>query len=268
MLLMGSTGIAGREILQALRKNAIAPHCPTRRDGVDALRPETLRNCCDGTDIVVSAMGGSVLLTAPERRPYRITNTLANRNLLAEAKRAGARRFIYVAAHTEPGYRQTAYVHSHEAFVEDLKSSGLAYTVLRPTAIFPALQPFLNFARRGVVPLIGSGFAKTNPISAEDVARAAVEYLSDGPTEFAIGGPEVLTRRGIAELAAEKARRRPVYISAPAFVARANGRITGVFHPRLGELIESAAAVSVTDCIAPAYGTKPLGGYFEALASA
>jgi uncharacterized protein YbjT (DUF2867 family) len=193
---------------------------------------------------------------------------VANRNLLAEAQRAGVRRFLYVAAHAQPGYAGTAYIRSHEAFVGELSQSGLSFTILRPTAIFDALRPFCDLARKGVVPLIGDGSAKTNPIAARDVATAAVECLERGPSYLSLGGPDVVTRRRIAEMAAEAARKKPFYLSAPAAVARFNGRLIGAFNPRLGELIEFAAAVSTQDCVAPAYGHLRLASYFAKLASA
>jgi len=103
VLLAGSTGVIGREIAKALRQQRHELVCPLRVSGVDALRPETLRGLCDGVDIVVSAMGGSVALGAPEWRRYAVTNTEANRNLREEALRAGVRRFVYVGAHAQPG---------------------------------------------------------------------------------------------------------------------------------------------------------------------
>jgi uncharacterized protein YbjT (DUF2867 family) len=268
VLVAGSTGVIGREIATALRRLRHELVCPIRVSGVDALRPETLRGVCDGVDVVVSAMGGSVALDAPERRPYSVTNTEANKNLLAESLQAGVPRFVYVAAHSQPGYASTAYMRSHEAFVEELAKSGLSFTALRPTAIFNALAPFIGFAKKGFIPLIGGGSPKTNPISARDVARAAIENLEEGPPNVSVGGPEILTRRGIAELAAAAAGKRPMYMKAPAAIARMNGRVIGVFQPRLGQLIEFAAAVSTQDCIAPVFGTDRLADYFNALAIA
>jgi uncharacterized protein YbjT (DUF2867 family) len=265
ILLAGANGVIGTQIASLLRSQGHELHCPTRAQGVDALLPQTLAGLCDGIEIVVSAMGGSVSLSAPERRSYSVTNTTANSHLLAEARRAGVRRFLYVAAHTQPGYAETAYIRSHEAFVGQLRQSGLSYTALRPTAIFDALAPFVDFARKGVVPLIGDGSARTNPISARDVARAANENLKDGPTDVALGGPDILTRRQIAELAA--GTRKPLYLSAPPLIARMNSRLVGAFHPRLGELIAFAAAASTNECVAPQYGQDKLADYFTRLLS-
>lgn len=261
ILIAGSTGAIGREIAALLQEDGNTLRCPTRRTGVDALQPETLHGLCDDVDVVVSAMGGPVSLSASERRPYAVTNTVANVNLIAEACRAGVRRMVFVAAHKGPGYDQTAYIRSHEAVVERLASAPLRYTTIRPTGVFTALAPLADFARRGFVPLIGDGSARTNPIHAVDVARAVVEHLEDGPANVSIGGPDVLTRRGIAEVAAEALR--PRFVSMPAPVARFNARLAGLFNPRVGELMAFAAAVSVVDCVAPTYGRERLADYFR-----
>lgn len=111
------------------------------------------------------------------------------------------------------------------------------------------------------MPLIGDGSARTNPIHPLDVARAVRDHLEDGPLDVPIGGPEVLTRRGIAETAA--VAMRPRFVSMPVSVARFNARLAAFFNPRVGELMAFAAAVSVVDCVAPPYGRERLADYFR-----
>ncbi len=211
-------------------------------------------------------MGGSVALSGRERRPYAVTNTQANRNLIAEALRAKVGRFVYVAAHKQPGYEGTAYMQSPEAVVEELRDTKLRHTVIRPTGVFTALTPFVDFARMGCVPLIGEGSARTNPIAASDVARAVVENLVDGPISVSIGGPEILTRRGIAEAAAKAIGKEPFFLSMPVGLARFNAKAARIFNPRVGELMAFAAAVSVVDCVASVYGSQRLEEYFARIA--
>jgi uncharacterized protein YbjT (DUF2867 family) len=155
---------------------------------------------------------------------------------------------------------------AHEDVVSAIRASGLSYTILRPTGVFTALAPYVGFARKGFVPLIGDGSAKTNPIHPADVAAAAIENLHEGPESVSLGGPEVLTRRGIAEIAAFATGKQPHYLSAPLWVARLQSRVIGVFDRRMGELIEFAAAVATNDCVAPAHGTQRLLDYFTHLA--
>ncbi len=222
-----------------------------------------LEGACDSIDTVFSALGASVALNAPESRCYREVDTAANLNLIADARRAGVRRFVYVAAHVGQGYAHTAYIRAHEEVVEALRGSGLSYTVVRPTGIFTALDDLAGMARRGFGVVIGSGEARTNPVHPLDVAELCVDCLNSGPLEISIGGPEILSRRQIVEKAFEAVGRQPRIWSVPAGIMRFGGKVCGLTNPRKAELLEFAAAVSVSDGVAPAAGRRYLLDYFR-----
>jgi len=133
---------------------------------------------------------------------------------------AGVKRFLYVSVHLEAGYRQTAYIQAHEEFVDALRRSGLNYSVIRPTGIFAAFGDFVNLARKGLTTVIGDGRARTNPVHQADVAGKLLENLESGPTELSVGGPEVFTRREIAELAFAVIGKRPRVLPVPAAAFR------------------------------------------------
>jgi uncharacterized protein YbjT (DUF2867 family) len=221
----------------------------------------------EGINTVLSALGASVGADHPEKRSYRQVDFLANVKLLEAARAAGVRRFLYVSVHIEAGYRDTAYIRAHEEFVEVLRGSGLSYTVVRPTGIFPALSDLVRLARRGLGTVIGDGRARTNPVHQQDVAEALVEHLASGPAEISVGGPETWTRREIAELAFHVLGKRPRLIHVPAGAFRAGAKMVGLWNPRLGELLDFAAAVSTTDCVAPTVGRLRLEDYFRAIAN-
>jgi len=221
----------------------------------------------EGIDTVVSVLGGSVAADHPEKRSYRAVDFLANIKLLEAARAAGVRRFLYVSAHIEAGYRDTAYIRAHEEFVEVLRRTGLSYTVVRPTGIYPALSDFVRLARRGLGTVIGDGRSRTNPVHQQDVARTLVDLLDSGPAEISVGGPETLTRREIAELAFHVLGKQARIIHVPARVFRAGAKVVALWNPRLGELLDFAAAVSTTDCVAPARGRLRLEDYFRTIAN-
>lgn len=285
ILVAGASGVVGREVLQLLTgaghqvralSRSEANAAPVRALAADvrlgdATRPETLTGLCDGCDVVFSALGGSVAMKHPDRRSYLAVDLEANRSLLAEARRAQAERpprFVYVSLHTEPGYADTAYVRAHEAFVDELRRSGLPYAVVRPTGIFSALADLVEMARRGAVPVVGSGAARSNPVHERDVAEACVEaILSPDPAlEIEVGGPQILTRRQMAELAFQAIERRPRVLPVPALLMRLAAALVGLFDRRRGELFAFVARVSTTDCVAPQRGRRRLGEFFEGLA--
>ena len=233
-----------------------------RADATDAL---AILGACDGIDAVISCLGASVSPSAKEKRSFLAVDTVANRNLIAEAKRAGVRKFVYVAAHVSPGYADSAYIRAHEAVVAELAASGLDYTVIRPTGIFSAFGDFVKMARMGMAMVVGDGSARTNPVHPADVAQACLDGLTPGSREVGAGGPDILTRREVVETAFRVVGKTPRIAAVPAAMFRGSARLAGLFNPRLGELFEFVTAVSLTDGIAPAAGTKRLEDYFREL---
>jgi uncharacterized protein YbjT (DUF2867 family) len=219
-----------------------------------------------GIDAVVSSLGAPVTLNSREKRPYREVDLQGHKRILDAARAEGVRRFLYVSAHVEPGYRHTAYIRAHEEFVNALRLSGLSYSVIRPTGIFTAFNDFVNLARRGLTTVIGDGRARTNPVDQVDVAAKLLEYLDSGPGEISVGGPETFTRREIAELAFTVLGKRPRVLRVPVLAFRLGAKVVGLANPRLGELLEFVAAVSTTHCVAPSVGRLRLEDHFRRVA--
>lgn len=278
LLVAGATGIIGRAIVaqaaaagyrvRALSRDAARAEV-LRAAGheafvADATVPGALDGSCEGIDIVISAMGASVHPRAAERRSYFDVDRTANLNLIEEARARGVRRFVYVSVFQADGYDHTSYIRAHEEVGAALRHSGLDFGLLRPTGAFSAFDPLLPAARRGFGIIIGSGSARTNPIHPDDVAAAALDLARSGEKERAVGGPEVLTRREIVELACRAAGRRARVFSVPTKATLMLGRAARRRSPRLCELIEFVTAVSVTNCVAPAVGTRRLADWFEA----
>lgn len=235
----------------------------------DARCPESLEGACEGVGAVVSALGASLALryTAPGAT-YRDVDLRANLNLLAEARRAGVRKFVYVSVCGAEGLRGLGYVDAHEEFVAALAASGVAYAVVRPTGFFYVFEEFLKMAARGRALIIGSGRARTNPVHEADVARACADALEGDARELCAGGPEVFTRREIAELAFEAVGARPKITSLPPGLMRAAIKPLKLFDRRLYDLLDFGTAVSTTDVVAPLYGARRLAEHFRRLARA
>jgi uncharacterized protein YbjT (DUF2867 family) len=164
--------------------------------------------------------------------------------------------------------RQTAYVQAHERFVHTLAASGLEYCVVRPTGVFAFFLELLAAARRGPLPALGHGLARTNPIHEDDVAKACVEALSEERRQFPVGGPETFTRARLLEMMFEAHGRLAKLRSIPPWLLSASAKLMSPWQPRLAGLIEFGLAVSQTDVIAPVYGTRRLGDYLRTAARA
>jgi uncharacterized protein YbjT (DUF2867 family) len=276
ILVAGATGGLGREVVRELRARGHVVRAlvrtPTRAEGLgadevhcaDALDVQALRGACEGVQRVFSCLGASVSPSAPGRRSFLAVDVPANTHLLAEARRAGVARFVYVSVFHARERLDIAFNRAHEEVVDRLRASGLDWGVVRPTGFFSALAEAVDMAERGALPELGDGLARSNPIHEADLARVCADVLAQhGPTEVDAGGPEVLTRRQMAELAFA-ALGRPVRLRrVPAGAARAAGWLLRPFHPRLAQMAAFVNAIHHQDLIAPVRGQRTLGDYFR-----
>lgn len=277
VLVAGATGAVGRHAVQlllaaghsvrALSRKPVRP-APTASYevlGADLTRPETLAGVCAGIDAVIACAGASRQLdTLTQRSGFLTVDLQGNRHLLAEARRAGAARLVYVSLAGAAALLGTEYAEAHERFAEELAASGIPFAVVRPTECFQAFAVYGRMARAGIVPFIGSGLSRTNPIHEAEVARACVEALARPEESRMIGGPETFTRHRLAEMAFDAIGQPPRLLSVPPALLRAAVFLGKPFHPRLSAALDFGLWASQVDLVAPAYGTRRLGDYLRA----
>lgn len=275
ILVAGATGQLGRHVVRGLLDRGAEVRVLTRDAAraaalgasdvhvADALKRGALTGACEGVDAVFSCLGASVALKlGAGRRGYPKVDVPANLALLEEARRAGTRGFVYTAARVVPETAALPYFAAHETVARAVLDFG--GHVLRPTAFFSALGAFVDMARRGPLPVFGDGTARSNPIDDRDLAAVAVRTILDGgPREQDLGGPEVLTRREMAELAFAALGKPPKIRTMRPWLASYARVVLWPISPRLSQLVGFAAAVSLRDIEAPAVGTRRLGDYLR-----
>jgi uncharacterized protein YbjT (DUF2867 family) len=279
VLVAGAAGHLGRHIVGALTRRGYRVRVLTRRPAAapvagvaemvvgDLLRPATLPPACVDVDAVFSCAGASLdVRRLSDRCSFTAVDHHGNRALLEAALAAGVRRFGYVSLFGGAELERTEYARAHEQFVRDLRASGCASTVIRPTGFFHTFDEIFRMARGGRGLVVGTGEARTNPIHEADLAEACADAFAAGRSELSIGGPETLTRAEIVRCALIAAGRRPrlTHLSPRLFAASAAA--TRALHPRLSALLAFGAAVSVVDVVAPAYGSRRIDSYFRELA--
>ncbi len=278
ILVAGATGTLGRAAVGQLKEQGdfvrgLGRYVPTLRplpldetfEG-DLTNPESLEGCCDGVDTVLSCAGASMRLdTWGDRTSFTAVDFAGNRNLLAEAQRAGVGRFVYVSLHAAERLLRTEYALAHEGFVALLRRSGVPFTVIRPTGFFGFFGEILRMAQKGQGVVIGSGAPRTNPVHEEDVAAVCAEAVRGGEAEISVGGPDTFTRREIVELAFDVVGKRPKVRSVPPWLFRGLVAPVRLLNPRIHALMAFGAAVSTIDVVAPAVGRRDLRTYFRSL---
>jgi uncharacterized protein YbjT (DUF2867 family) len=237
----------------------------------DARDPAALARAVDGVDAVFSCAGAPVLpVLGLGWRGFGAVDWPVNRNLVDAAKAAGAGRFVYVSVFHTPAMRRLAYVDAHERVVDHLRASGLPFGVVRPTGFHSAIASFVDMARKGPIPEIGTGEARTNPIADADLAIACADALDASDPAYAadVGGPEVMSRRDMAAQAFAALGKDVRVRSLPALPLRAAMTLARPFHPRISQFFKFVIAISTQDLIAPQHGTRRLADAFKARAAA
>lgn len=279
VLVAGATGKLGLEVVRELKRRGHAVRALGRSKAklealrgladdlyvADALKPETLTGALAGVDRVFSCLGASVIpMPRYGGKTFTQVDYPANRNLIAAAVEAEVRKFVYVSVFGAHKVPQRDFIRGHELVVEELRRSGLSYSVLRPTGFFSAMDEILLVASRGLLPEFNGGTARTNPIHEEDLAELCVDAF-DKPSgwEADVGGPDALTRREIAQLAWQAIGKEGKAVRVPVTALRAAGLLMRPFSPRVGHLFTFIADILIDDFVAPCYGKHHIGDYFR-----
>lgn len=221
--LVRQAAAAGHHVTGLSRRKA-APKIEAsinRRAFVDINDGVALALVLDDVDAVITAVGAPVGLRLTPRRGFFLTDTAPNLSLLHAAERAGVKRFVYVSCFGHEALKECAYVDAHEGVVDEMNKSDMVTTVIRPTGFYSALAVLQHVAAMRIMPRLGTGEVKTNPIGDSDLAAFIIErgLSAAGPhSGHSVGGPEVLTRKQISHIAYAARHgpgRRPFEIPVP-----------------------------------------------------
>jgi len=147
----------------------------------------------------------------------------AGAGAVAKAAAAVGAGMVHVSAIGADENSPAHYARSKAAGEKAVLAAVPTATILRPSVIFGPEDQFTNrfaaLARMSpVLPLIGGGLTKMQPVYVGDVATAVAEAV-DGKTRkgatYEFGGPEVLTMREIIEIILAVTERKRMLVSLP-----------------------------------------------------
>jgi uncharacterized protein YbjT (DUF2867 family) len=139
------------------------------------------------------------------------------------AREAGIERFVHISAIGADPRSSSLYARTKAAGEQAVRDAFPTATVLRPSVVFgPEDQFFNRFGAMAmispVLPLIGGGETRFEPVYVGDVADAVIKCLEDPATAgrtYELGGPKIYTFREILELLLREIRRKRGFIDLP-----------------------------------------------------
>jgi uncharacterized protein YbjT (DUF2867 family) len=165
----------------------------------------TLRNCLTGCGAVVHL---AAIAIEKKGESYRESNTAATERLISAARAEGVARIIFMSQNGADSRSPYPFLRSKGVAQDSIKTSGLRWTILRPSVIFGPEDQFVNVLGRlirltpKIFPLPNGGKARFQPIAADDVARVIRLSLEKKETVgqvYGLGGAVPLTLRDMTE---------------------------------------------------------------------
>jgi uncharacterized protein YbjT (DUF2867 family) len=152
----------------------------------------------------------------------------AGAGAVAKAAAAMGARMVHISAIGADAQSLSRYGRAKAAGEQAVLAAVPSATILRPSVVFGPEDQFTNrfaaLARMSpMLPLIGGGLTKMQPVYVGDVATAVADAV-DGKTKagatYELGGPEVLTMREIMEIILATTERQRLLISLPFGLAK------------------------------------------------
>jgi NADH dehydrogenase len=213
LAITGATGFVGRAIVKQARPEGYRVRAIVR-DPREArwlaedygcelfhgnvLHAPALAGAFAGVKCVIHLVG---IIRERQENTFERAHTQATQNVIAEAKGAGVKRLIHMSALGTRAHARSRYHQTKWDAEEAVRKSGLAWTIFRPSLIYgPGNQSIAVLAKVAryapVVPVLGNGESKIQPVALDTVAQAfvtAVRLDETAGKTYDLCGPTVLT---------------------------------------------------------------------------
>lgn len=245
----GASGFLGRAIVAELAKQGWRIRAACRRPDLAGhlqpmgvvgqihpvqanLRyPESVAAAVSGADLVVNAVG---ILSPVGKQTFHSVHAEGAGAVARASAEAGITTLIHISAIGADPKSRSRYARSKAAGEAAVLDAFPNAFILRPSIVFGAEDEFFNrFASLAelspVLPLIGGGKTRFQPIYVGDIAKA-IGNIANGAgqpgTVYELGGPEQLTFRALLDKTQEYSGRSRSYLSMPFWLAKLQALLT------------------------------------------
>lgn len=177
-----------------------------------------------GADAVINLVG---ILYERGRQSFAEIHAEGARRVAVAARAAGAARLVQVSAIGADSASPSDYARSKAAGEAAVAAAFPGASIVRPSIVFGPEDGFFNrFAAMArvspVLPLVGGGRTRFQPVYVGDVAEAIARIVDDSATAgrtYELGGPRVYSFRELLELMLAVVHRRRLLAPLPFWAA-------------------------------------------------
>ncbi len=266
---LGGSGFIGSYLVLNLLQMGYHLHLLVNRTNPDLVSPtgristfrgsiedeQALAECFAGCEVVYHLVG---LIAETRTKTFQKTVVEGTEHVVAAARKAGVKKVIYLSALGAGPDKASRYYRTKHQAEQQVVSSGLDYTIFRPSIVYGLQDKFINMLARmirrsPVIPVIGDGEYRLQPVYVEELcavmARASREGFTSGRI-YEIGGPEPLTYLEILDIIKRILNKKRMTVHIPVFMARWGARVLESFlkpAPLTTDQIAMLAAGSTCD---------------------
>jgi NADH dehydrogenase len=234
----GGTGFLGRQVVRALAKRGMRIRVAARNPGAgyrlplmgvvgqieivqaNVRAPTSLLRALDGAEACINLVG---VLYEHGRQRFQSVHAMGARNLAEAAARQGVQRLVHVSAIGADPHSPSKYARTKAMGEDAVTAEFPGAAILRPSILFGPDDDFFNrFAAMAaispVLPLVGGGATRFQPVFAGDVAAAAATAATQSGYAgrvYELGGPAIYSFRELMELVRRETGRRPLLLPVP-----------------------------------------------------
>jgi uncharacterized protein YbjT (DUF2867 family) len=217
ILITGGTGFVGSALRQRLAGSPMrilarhpdragqAPSAEIVRGNV--LDPPSLRNAMEDVDAVIHLVA---IIAERGELTFDAIIRQGTTNVVTAAANAGVRRFIHVSTLGAQDNSAYPYLQAKWRSEAAVRSAPIDWTIARPSVMFGPGDGFITvladlIRRAPIVPVVGDGTSKFQPVAIGDITDAIQRMLDDPGTigkTYELGGGEIYTYEELIDLIA------------------------------------------------------------------
>jgi uncharacterized protein YbjT (DUF2867 family) len=283
ILVTGGTGFVGSHLIRRLRQEGVPVRAIVRdpdktralKDlGVDVVKGDmsdtaALGKATTGVERVIHLVG---IIQEAAGATFEGVHVDGTRNLLDAARKNGVRHVLYQSALGTRPNAKSKYHKTKWAAEELVRTSGIPYTILRPSLIYGAGDQFTirlseMIRLSPVLPVIGSGRSKVQPIFIDDVATCILKAVTSDcclNEIYEIGGPNQLSYEEVTRAIADAMGVKRPTLHLPLFFMKSMATVFEAVLPKAPVttdqliMLQEDTVCNMRD-IRDAFGIEPIG---------
>ncbi|MES2035121.1 MAG: complex I NDUFA9 subunit family protein [Pseudomonadota bacterium] len=255
----GGTGFVGRQVVRSLAKQGWRVRVAARNVGrgyrlrmlgdvgqievvqANLRNPASVGRALDGAEACVNLVG---ILFETGRQRFQTVHAMGARVVAEAAAARGVTRFVQMSALGADIDSEAKYARTKAMGEQAVRELIPTATVVRPSVVFgPEDSLYNRFAALAgvspVLPLVGGGETRFQPVFVTDVAAAIAKVVSlpeaVGQT-YELGGPAVYSFKDMMQFLMRETGRTRVLLPVPWFAAKLIGQVGDLQASLLGAI--------------------------------